>query len=77
MRDFPGGPEVKIFPFNVGGAGSISDWGAKTHMPFGHKTKAILWQNKKKNQTPLKTVHIKKKKKKEKKMVMNEKNRLI
>ena len=41
------------------------------------KQKQYCDKSKKKNQTPLKTVHIKKKKKKEKKMVMNEKNRLI
>ena len=67
MRDFPGGPEVKIFPFNSGGAGSISDWGAKTHMPFGHKTKAILWQIKKKKKNFKNGPYLKKKRRRRKK----------
>ena len=29
MRDFPGGPVVKISPSNAGGVGSIPGWGAK------------------------------------------------
>ena len=49
LRDFPGGPVVKTSPFNAGGAGLISSWGAmiphaswpKKHLPT-HKTEAIL-----------------------------------
>jgi len=40
---------VKTSPFNVGAAGSIPGWGAKSYMPCGpqkskHKAEAILQQ---------------------------------
>ena len=46
-RDFPGGPVVRTSPSNVGGAGSIPGWGAKTsHVSrpkkTKHKTEAII-----------------------------------
>ena len=37
--DFPGGPGVKILPFNAGGAGSTLVWELRFHKPLGQKTK--------------------------------------
>ena len=33
MGDFLGGPVVKSPPSSVGGTGSISDWGTRSHVP--------------------------------------------
>ena len=33
LRDFPGGPVVKIPPCNAGDAGLIPGWELRSHMP--------------------------------------------
>ena len=46
--DFPGGPEIKTPPSNVGGAGLITGWRAK--IPHAFDQKNLKSQNIKQNQ---------------------------